>query len=295
MRGVYRLLGAAFAALVPWSPAHAQLAGECFDARLGQWSAIAGTHTLSGDPSPPPDQSRDSVYYAFPPRILLTDSVSSEDPNLWFRVEVPEGALPVPKSYQVWRREGDSVRIVLSDGFSSVRSVLVAEDDRWAGTLRTRSDNVGRQLYKRSIELRRVDCESAPPIAASAQVPAPRRVQGQSGGDLELGSPVPPGYTLGPVSERSGFEAVEHFVPAGYWVGAMSVHVRRTTDGRIAQIYVRYPEEFDYSALQAGLVADFGPGRDGAPWLSWENRSTRSFLQTDNLGRVVLYDPRLGR
>lgn len=271
-------------------PALGQLSGRCFDATLGTWSRIEGTHRLAGDPAPPPDQSLDSLLYAFPPRLLLSDLPPRRGGEDWRRVEVPDGALPVPKPFQRWRVDGDSLQIFLGDGFTSASSTLRRDQGRWHGILRTRSDNMGTQLYSRPIELRETACASPPPALASADVPAPRMVPSSSGPPIVLAQPVPEVYAVQPLRR---LEWVVGPRLSGYWAGSDSVFVRRNRDGLVSQIDIRYPEGFDATALEDGLRAEFGSGRPDAPWLSWWNRSTRASLQAGGRVRVLLIDPRM--
>jgi hypothetical protein len=270
--------------------AAAQLSGSCFDATMGSWSPIVGTHSGDRPPARAPDQSGDSMFYAFPPRILLSADSPRGGGDGWSRVEVPQGALPVPKPFMGWRAEEDSLWVGMGDGFTSTSSALARGQDAWEGVLRTRSDNLGSQLYSRPITLRETDCESPPPVPASADAPAPRVVLSSAGPHIALGETVPDVYQLQPV--RS-FEMVMGLVLDSYWVGSDSVLIHRNEDGLISEIDIRYPEGFDPSALRAGLLEEFGPGQPDAPWLSWWNRSTRSILQTGGRIRVLLIDPRM--
>ena len=130
-------LATLFAIALATAPASGQLSGRCFDATLGPWSPIEGTHRQDGPPAPPPDPSG-SLVYAFPPRVLLTalPPRSNRGSEEWRRVDVPEGALPVPKPFQSWRAAEDSLWIFLNDGFANTLSALARAPDGWVGILR---------------------------------------------------------------------------------------------------------------------------------------------------------------
>ena len=218
------------------SEAEAQLANHCFDADLGGWSPIEGTHVGDGPPLDPPSESADSMFYAFPPRVLFTDEAPPRrgGPGV-YRLDVPARALQVPKPFRWWTLQGDSLSIALGDGFTSVAAVLRRSKDRWVGLLRNRSDNVGRQLYERPIVLREADCDSEPPVLASSDVPAPRSVPSSTGPPLQLGRPIPSDYSTEPV--RS-FLVVHGLEPAGHWAGSDSLLVQVNADGLISHIEV---------------------------------------------------------
>lgn len=269
----------------------AQLSGRCFDADLGGWSPIAGTHLVDGPPVGPPSESADSMFYAFPPRVLFTDEAPSRmDRSGAYRLDIPEQALQVPKPFRWWTLQGDSLSVGLSDGFTSVTASLRRSNDGWEGLLRTRSDNMGTQRYERLIVLRGVDCDSEPPVLASSDAAAPRSVPSSTGPPLELARPVPSDYMTEPV--RS-FLLVQGLEAAGPWAGSDSVLVRVNRDGLISRIELRYPQGFDAGPLEAELLAEYGPGRPDSSWPVWWNRTTRSSLQVGSRVRLRMIDPRM--
>lgn len=273
------------------SESAAQLANRCFDANLGEWSPIEGTHLADGPPAGPPSESPDSMFYAFPPRVLLTDEPPPRmDGSDIYRLDVPPEALQVPKPFRWWSLQGDSLSVGLGDGFTSVTGVLRRSGHAWVGSLRNWSDNGGTQLYERRIELRRVDCASEPPVLASLDPPAPRSVPSTTGPPLQLGRPVPSDYVTEPV--RSMFVVRGLQAPAP-WAGSDSIFVRLNSDGLISHIELRFPEGFDSEPLESELLATFGSGRVDAPWPAWWNRTTRSSLQVGGRVRVLLIDPRM--
>lgn len=268
--------------------------GACYDVALGPWSSIEGTASTPEQHRPPPDESPDSLSYLFPPRIRLTDEPARSGRQGSLSMVVPAGALPVPKSHLMWERiDTDRIRVSAEDWTSGVRGWLTGSEDRWSGTLQSWSHQLGLERYDRPIRLDLVDCATPPPVPASADPPAPRAVPSASGPPLRLGEPVPEGYELRPV--RS-FELVANLDPGGYWAGADSVLVVRNEDERVKWIEVRYPQGFEGAALRGGLFGDFGQGVADRPWASWENRTTRGYLQlarSEGRTRVILIDPRM--
>ena len=267
-----------------------QLASQCLDADLGPWQPIEGTHSAPGTPQGPPSETDDSLFYAFPPRIHLTEALASTGRPGVFRLDVPANALQVPKPYRSWRTSDGTLFIALGDGFTGVAAALTSMSAAWEGDLRMWSDNFGTQLYSRRLVLRPVECTSDPPIPASADLAAPRAVPSATGSALALGEPIPDGYEARSV--RSQLWLVG-FRPTGYWAGSDSVFVRTNRDGLISDIEVRYPTGFDAALLEAGLLSDYGPGRPDASRLVWWNRTTRARLWVDGRPSVLLVDPRM--
>lgn len=278
--------------LIGVAEARAQLAGRCFDSSFGPWEPIEGTHTLPSDPPPPPGPEHETQL--FPPRLLLDGRPFHRD-RRWNRVEVPDGALPVPRPYRIWRLEADTLRVSLTDGFTGSRGRFVIEGERWTGTVEYAIDNGGVQRYDRDAALVEVDCTSEPPIPASADPPSPRAVPGDSGPPLELGEPLPEIYrvTLDPRFRAGG--PVIGFVPAGVWDGADLVRVHFGPDDRISEIELIYPEGFSMDDLAEALIGEFGAGDPASSWLMWRNHSTRTFLRRSGRPDVVLLDTTLGR
>lgn len=272
------------------APDSRQLANQCLDAELGPWRPIDGTHLGPGAPRGPPSATEDSLFYAFPPRVHLTDSVASGGGAGLYRVDVPANALQVPKPYRSWRTSGDTLFMWFGDGFTSVNAALTPRSGAWEGDLRMRSDNLGTQLYMRRLGLRLVDCGSDPPIPASADPAAPRAVPSATGPALVLGEVIPHGYENMTVR---WYAWLVDFRPSGYWAGSDSVFVRTNHDGLISDIDVRYPVGFNTKRLEAGLLADFGPGRPDPSRLRWWNRTTRSSLGLGRRPSVSLIDPRM--
>ena len=285
LRGAW-LLVAAIAASP--APSGAQLASACFDSALGPWTPIPGTHHLEGEPAPPPSATQDSIFYEFPPRILLTGTPVGRGDGGSYRIDVPKGALPSSKPFRSWRVVGDTLHMSLGDGFTIVQAALTRASDRWVGHVRMWSDNVGRQLYRRPISLLEMDCASEPPVPAAADPVAPRSIPSSNGPPLTLAETIPEGYV---VQEVRSFQMIREFEPAGYWEGVDSVLVQVNRDGLVERIEMRYPRGFDTSTLEAGLRSDFGPGRSDAPWPTWGNRITRVYLQAGSFVRVLMIDP----
>lgn len=274
------------------SPLPAQeLVGSCFDTTLGEWEAVADSHSYDSPVPPPPEERSDSLYHSFPLRLQLTDL----DPVVpWgggsHRFVVPEGALPVPMPFLRWEVEDGRMTISASGNFTGTVAELERQGDAWAGPLRTWTDMFDYQLYERSVELREVDCTSPPPLAASADIPLLRELPLDGGPPLRLAERLPDAYVATTHPIRS-WEWIDGATPAGYWAGADSVFVNRTAEGLIERIEVRYPDDFDASAVWAGLVAELGAPLPGLS--SWMNRSTYVFIRRDYSPKVLLRDPRL--
>ncbi len=274
------------------SDASAQLVDGCFDSTLGPWAPIEGTHTLDTEPREPPSAEYDTQL--FPPRLLF-DGRPIDRARGWNRLEVPEGALPVPRRYRSWRMDGDTLRLSLSDGFFGVRGQFVNEEAVWRGTLETVTDQGGAQRFRRDAVLRRVDCGSPPPVPASSDPLAPRTVPAAGGPPLSVGRPVPAAYAIDPDPRVGEGGWLTGFEPAGEWAAAERILLTLGADSLVARIEVRYAEGFETGELARRLVEEFGPGQPDAPWLSWSNHSTRAFFQESGDPRVVLVDTTLGR
>lgn len=270
----------------------AQLAGRCYDSSFEPWEPIEGTHTLDAEPPAPPSAEHDTRL--FPPRLLFGVEPVQRAPD-WNRVEIPEGALPLPRPFRSWRLEGDTLRIGLTDGFSGVRGWFVERDGGWQGSIETVTDHGGSQRFRRSAALEEAACDSPPPVPASADPPAPRSVLAIGGPPLEVGRRVPEPYGIDPDPRVGNGGWLMGFEPGGYWSGAERFLVFLDADAIVWRIEVRYPEGFDASQVARGLVQDFGTGVPDAPWLSWSNHSTRAFLQESGAPRAVLMDTTLGR
>lgn len=270
----------------------AQLVDRCFDSQLEPWAPIEGTHTLDTEPRDPPSAEYDTQL--FPPRLLFDGRPIDRAPE-WRRIEIPEGALPVPRRYRSWKLDGDTLRLALTDGLSGVRGWFVEAAGVWQGTLETVTDHGGSQRFRRDARLVGADCGSPPPVPASSDPPAPRTVPAIDGPSLSVGRRVPDVYTLDPDPRVGAGGWLMGFEPAGDWGGAERILVTLGVDSLVARFEMRYAEGFDTGALARHLVAEFGPGRPDAPWLTWSNHSTRSFFQESGSPRVVFIDTTLGR
>lgn len=276
------------------SSGHAQLVGQCFDSTLGEWTPIPDTHFGPGEPAPPPRSELEARFHGFPPRLLFSGRPFERD-SAWNRVEIPVGALPVPKPFRIWRVEADTLEISLSDGFTGVRARLTDAGGAWRGALELRTDAGGTQRYERTIALTRNDCASEPPVPASADDPLPREVPAAGGPALRLGEPLPAAYSYEPDSRMRDGGWLIGFEPSGFWSGADRILVSFGADARLAKVEIRYSRGFDTSRLAEGLVDGYGPGIPDAPWPSWWNSDTRVFLQRSGTPRVVLIDTTLTR
>jgi hypothetical protein len=283
----------ALAVLAIW-PTAAMSQQRCFDITVGDWFPMDGTHTIPLAAPPRPDQGADSVEYSLPPRIGLHDVPASLAPQGWRRVSVPPNALQVPHSHLGWRPSGTGMVLVVSNGMGGTISTLRRAQDGWKGKARTFSDYEGVLQFEHSVHLRRVDCESEPPIPASADKRLPRSVELRETTPLVLGSPLPAGVTTHPRS--SGAKTVEAS-PTGRWEGVDTVVVRIDREGRVSLIELRYPGGFDLSPLHRGLERDFGPGTSlsRSQSLFWHNRTTSMYVSLRSTRpRFAISDPRGG-
>lgn len=271
----------------PPTPAVAQLAGTCFDVvEMGLWYPVEPTLAREDLRGPPP--AEDSYNKAFPVRIRIEDDTMAT--GEWSRFEIPEMAQQTPHSIRAWRFSGDTLRLHLSDGFHGVRAHLLQDADGWAGTLRTHTDNGGTLLYERELVLGPVSCDSPPPISADEDPALLRTLELVGGESLELGEPLPDGVLTEPRSSRWLTALAE---PAGPFAGGDTVLVEvGWRSGRVANIEVRFPPDFDVSNLVATLEEAFGPGAE-AIGTAWRNRTTRVWVSPGGaLPRARLTDPR---
>jgi hypothetical protein len=273
--------------------ATAQVAGECYDVVAGTWEPIDSTHIADVPRPESPDVSADSVVYALPPRLQLSQRPSGLERPGVFRLEVPAGALPVPHRITTWRTTGDSLELHVSTGFAGSVTRLVREGSGWAGVARSFTDVIGVLRFERPIRLRRVDCASPPPVPASVDPPLPRVVTTSGGATLALGDTLPDGVRTEPRSSgalRVHVEVVDVFAGADTVVAVMS------PDRRLGRIELRYPGGFDLSGILTHLRQRYGPGRElpGSGTLFWSNRTTGMFVSPDGpRPRLALWDPRL--
>jgi hypothetical protein len=173
----------------------AQTAGLCLDVQdMGSWSPLDLASTPVSLRVPPP--ADDEYDYDFPDRIQL----GSELVRLgnWSKLIIPSGSQQTPHSWRFWRVSGDTLLILLGDGFGSIQARLTRQPPGWRGTLRTDSDNIGTLLYERMIGLKESPCDSAPPVSDSEDPPLPRVVQLEQGASLELGELVPGSVAVEP-------------------------------------------------------------------------------------------------
>lgn len=151
---------------------------------------------------------------------------------------------------------------------------------------------VGLLRYERPIMLRRVDCESRPPVPASADKRLAREIELRGYPVLALGERVPEGPVLHERRSSAKTTAVE---PSGKWAGADTVVVRVAENGVVFHIELRYPDGFDLSPIVEQMVAEFGSEYD-RPWISsyyWNNRTTTMLVDTSkSRPRFLILDRR---
>jgi hypothetical protein len=205
-------------------------------------------------------------------------------------VIIPENSPQTPHRYRIWRRSGDTLVIMLTNGFYGVHARVLPRGRDWVGAVRTTSDNIGTLLYERTLTLRTVDCNSPPP-AADGEIRLPRAVELMGDLTVTLGSAVPEDVRLAP--RRSGAFTVQAEA-AGRFAGADTiVIVLDETSRLVGRIELRYRHDFDVSGIVADIEAEAGPPR----FASWQNRTTRLSVFPPGVAgwRVILIDPRFGR
>ena len=265
----------------------------CYDISVGPWAPIDSTHTAPLPRPPAPDVSADSMFYSLPSRVQLDMAAPYPGaPVEAHLLRVPSDALQVPHSLLMWQTHGDSLVLSISTGFAGTVSRVSRTGLNWVGWARTFSDVGGLLRYRRPIRLDRVDCDTPPPIPASADPPLLRGFEFEGIGLLQLGDSLP--TTVNVVPRRSG--AVTLLVEAkGLWAGADTVVARLSPSGHLQHIELRYPEGRDLTAAAQAVQERYGPGQ--APLDSsgfyWRNRTTELFV-TPKGGRprVMVLDPR---
>lgn len=276
--------------------AHGQEPGGCLDVALGPWAPVSDPSGYPTRPVPSPDVVPDSMVYAFPPRIRLTDEpVGSRWPG--HLVEVPAGSLPTLHAWRSWLVADGTLTLVLSTGFSGVQVVAVPEGNGWRGTLETRSDVAGLLRYRRPVLLREADCDSPPPVPASADRVLLRSVELASGAVLRLGAPVPEGLTTEP--RHAGVLRVVA-TTTGLLAGADTILIEGDGAHRVSMIQMVLSGDADIDALIQTLEARIGPGEPGrGNGMSWQNRTTSVYVTAGTSmfphHRVILIDPRYRR
>jgi hypothetical protein len=199
-----------------------------------------------------------------------------------FILDIPAHSQQTPHRIRGWWISGDTLHLGLSTGFVGHGAWLLPDGDGWRGRMRWFTDQLGGLMHDRVFALRRVPCDSPPPIRAYADPPLPRSV---AFGDVivTLGEPLPPGLPSEP--RPSSFHRVLA-APTGQFAGAHSVSVRvGQYSGRVSEIRLEYPPDFDVSPLIAAATRMSGSApREGVPmgdrtiWPelhTWSNRTTR--------------------
>lgn len=272
-------------------PLSAQV-GRCYDISTGEWFPIDSTHRVEAPRPERPDLSADSVIYSLPVRVRL-DSVPSpyapEAGNMVF--SVPVNTLQVPHRWRSWRSNGDSLRLVLSTGYSGTVTQLVRSGGGWEGNATTFSDNRGFLRFLSTVRLEPTDCEVPPAIPATADRPLLRSITLTSGKRLALGEPLPAGTDTQP--RRSGALTVLDDA-SGRWMGTDTIVALVNRQGLVSRIELRYPEGFDLGPALQSLEAEYRSGNTwgDANWWSWRNRTTTMSLRLDHRPRLTLEDPR---
>jgi hypothetical protein len=258
----------------------------CYDLELGRWS-------------PEMELGADSIFIAFPPRILL-DSVPAPNPPPALPVEPGQEQLavhpapespPSPQRFSSWRKvESDSIQIVWVS-YSGVRIQLGRGEDVHHGYARTGWDFPGR-VQTAPVAARRVSCSSPMPEEHASYRRFPREVRLNDGRSIVLGERLP--------DDPRGVESP----PVGLFAGAEVSIVRQTSDGVVYHIELGFPPGSVPDDLEERFIDVYGPPttlRDGGRFVAtWWGRDTVSYLTIGERepgvysARFLMIDPRLG-
>lgn len=226
-------------------------AGECYDAEYGPWRPVPSEVEVRSMPFP--SESGDSLVYSFPPRVRLDAGGT---------IAVPDGALPTMHSRTRWTLVDSVMEFSLSmDGYAGLHGQMVPRGQGWSGTARTTSHIIGLQRYQQRVDLSRVDCDSPPPVPASADVDLPLEVRVDGRGTFAIG------HTTEDSRRRIPLAPAEAL---GVYEGAQELLISRADDGTIEVIEIHFGEGGAQKVMQR-LAALFG-SREGSFKL-WSNRS----------------------
>lgn len=246
----------------------------CHDISVGEWH-------VAYDPDPTrPNEKPSSIVYLLPDRIEFA-AEDGDRRSRYAQITVPDGALPSMHSYASAWIADDTLRLSFGTGFSGISARLVRSGDGWAGTARTFVDYVSARLHARPIELRRVDCDSPPPISMNAMRPLARTVELEGGPVVTLGEPLPESLPTLPADAWSRFVVARTTGLFGT-TDSIRITLRDSYDEPDAELVDRvelwYPPE-DHRQFSARFRDVFGsPDEDATPHpslaLHWKNRIT---------------------
>lgn len=132
-----------------WTQGSAPSAAGCYLVQVGAWNRRLG---------------EDTVFHAIPHRIVL-DTAATASPNA--RRLSPNIAYPYPRVMRglpYWTVDGNTLRLVWSDGFAPTIVTLKRSATGWRGTAEAKSDVVPFSLWpwrkrpRAPVELRAQPC-----------------------------------------------------------------------------------------------------------------------------------------
>lgn len=226
-------------------------ASECYDAEFGPWRPVPSESEVRSMPLP--TESGDSLVYSFPPRVRL---------NAGGTIVVPEGALPTMHSRTRWALVDSVMEFSLSmDHYAGLYGEMVRTAQGWTGTAKTTSHLIGLQRYEQSLVLSRVDCDSPPPVPASADVDLPLQVVLDDGRAFAV---------CGSQAATLGRTSIAPAQAIGVYRGAIGLEIRHQLGEPIDVMEVF----FEHGGAQAAL-ARIGErwGANEEDFKVWSNRS----------------------
>lgn len=251
----------------------------CWDVEWGKWT--------------PPLPEEDTLRYRPPPRVQLTDALSSSPRERSFHAQSAPGSLPTPHSVTWWRPiSDDSLTVGWSSGFTGTTGRFAGPGDTLRGELRTFVDVKGRQRYRADAKLVRASCSEPPDVPASAAGRGLWFVPLERGDTIHLGRLLPEELieSAGDASYRIAG------TPTGIFAGAREVRAQLTRGGTVASVRLRYPPDASLDSLVAVFRDTLGsPHTDDRRRLSrvlWLTSTTDLDLRRSGVAPAVSIDHR---
>ena len=159
----------------------------CLDVTVGPW--VVDTYARRLEPRP--GEPGDNEWQRVPSRIRFAGPYDRR-PTVT-RIVGPDLGWSLRYEFMSGRIDGDSLRVVFSNGFSGMTAGLHRSGDGWTGTARTFSDVIPHQIASRPVAMSRVVCESPLPAPGNESHPLGRVVELEDGQVITLGEPLPEG------------------------------------------------------------------------------------------------------
>ena len=311
------IVAAAIAGAGATGIAHARLTAQdasveltgCHDVTLGPWVVETYARRLEPRPRKPGDHESERI----PPRMEFAGP-HDRWPAIT-RIATPDLGWSLRYEFMNGGIEGDSLRLVFSDGFTGMRASLYRSGDGWTGTARTFSDYIPHQINARPVTLSPADCESAAPPRGGETHPLPRFVDLEGGEVIALGAPLPdqletvalPPYVWNwpPILRDSPTEADPLATPRNavavvgrtrrLFSSTDSIQVHTDPDGMVYSIRLLYADPGALATLQARFRSAYGAPetRPGVPDVHmYRSAATSLWLRPEAAGRaeVLLSD-----